>query len=185
MANVGHPFGRQLRTALEQGILFTAEQVRQEFAHFLSQVPPLTRSVVVEGYPRGQPQCRDFIEAVRDAGHRLATFVVLEIPDEVALQRVAGRRICDRCGLPASPSAELACSACGGQTVRRRDDEPQILARRLVEYRAFASEVQAYFESIGLLHVIDGRAGSHEVGAAVADVILAGPPSPYKPTVPG
>ena len=71
--------------------------------------------------------------------------VLLAASDEDIIRRLASRRICDACAITQSIQEDRedrdGCPYCGGNLVRRPDDHPDIVRRRLSTYAAFATPV--------------------------------------------
>ncbi len=169
LAQEGHPLGLEMRDTLLRGELLTNDLVQHEFTHFLDGLPDRIRSVAVEGYPRDLAQCGDLVRAVASRGGRLGPLVMIEVSDDLVRARVARRRICADCGLPAP---EAACPDCGGPATVRGDDGSDRLARRLSDHRRLGEEVGAYFADLGLLEIVDGTRPAEEVTDALAALLL-------------
>jgi len=91
---------------------------------------------------------------------------LLEVPREVLIGRLSGRRVCRRCGavyhvrnIPTR--VEGVCDACGGETYQRPDDNEATVANRLDVYRAQTESLIGYYRDRGLLVEI-GAAGAKE-----------------------
>lgn len=208
LARAGDPLGLQMRETLLRGGLVSDVLVRREFLCFLDRLPDQVVAVAVEGYPRDQRQCRDFTEVVAAVDGELAGLIAVDLPDEAVRARVAGRRICTRCGIPApgasavpttadaapaeaapadglpadgSPAPGIAaerCSACGGAVAPRDDDAEARLKRRLTDYRTVSAGVRAYFRARGLLRTVDGLRSPEEVRQSLLDLLLPRAPAP-------
>lgn len=174
LAAIGDPLGLEVRDPLLRQELLTNAQVRRAFLHFLDATPPGTRTVAVEGYPRDTAQCADLLDVVWSWGADVAAFVVVEIPDDQVRARVAGRRLCVQCGVPAAGAGDTRCAGCGGPFSRRRDDDADRLERRLADYREVSRGPRSYFADRGLLHVVDGLASAEEVRRRLAGVLRVG-----------
>jgi adenylate kinase len=174
LAAAGDPLGLAMRDALVRQELVSDELVLREFLHFMAALPERVLVVAVEGYPRDTAQCRDLVGAVGAIGARLTAFVVVDVPDEVARARVAGRRLCVRCGTPAAGPAAAACAGCGGPVSRRADDDAGRFDRRLASYREVSQEPRGYFAGLGLLRAVDGTRPSAEVRTCLAGLLGVG-----------
>ena len=75
--------------------------------------------------------------------------VLIEVPAESIVQRLSSRRVCDVCGITQSISHEGGdrepCPYCGGNLVRRPDDNPDTIRRRLAAYAEISDPVVAYY----------------------------------------
>jgi adenylate kinase len=55
----------------------------------------------------------------------------------------------------------------------RRDDNPEVFKTRLIAYRAQTAPVTEYYQSQGLLHVVDGLQPIDVVTEELAEVLSA------------
>ena len=72
--------------------------------------------------------------------------------DEAIVRRLGNRRICESCTITqsvfvASEGENDSCPYCGGRLVRRQDDEPEVVRRRLATYASFAEPLIAYYRA--------------------------------------
>ena len=71
-------------------------------------------------------------------GRPLDLAINLDVPREIVLDRLAGRRVCENCqrvyhvNMP--PTSNWTCDTCGGQVVQRDDDTEEAIDRRLELY---------------------------------------------------
>lgn len=123
---------------------------------------------LLDGFPRntGQAQALDALLADSDAAVDAA--LVVEVPEEVSLRRILGRRACSDCGrnyhLDAPPEKNWTCDACGGEVVERTDDhEEETVRNRLSLYHEQTEPLKKYYDDKGLLREIDGMGSPDEV----------------------
>ncbi len=94
------------------------------------------RGYVLDGFPRTAAQAQALDEMIKE--RPLDVVVDLEVPREVVLQRLAGRRVCLDCGANYSvavpPKQSWTCDFCGGEVIQRDDDTEEAIARRLDLY---------------------------------------------------
>ncbi|MFW6436851.1 MAG: adenylate kinase [Halococcoides sp.] len=86
---------------------------------------------VLDGYPRNHDQA-DALADMTDFDAILA----LDVPREVLVERLTGRRVCEDCGtnfhVDFDPPDEAGvCEECGGDVVQREDDQPDSVRNRL------------------------------------------------------
>lgn len=171
LAAMGNPLGLAAKdTLLQQGLL-PDSLVRDQFVHFLDGLSKSIQVVVVEGYPRTFQQCADLDGALRHRGrHEIAGLVIIEVPDNVALERVTARRICSECGKPSTSRTD--CVRCGGPVVVRRDDAAPQFARRLAESKRVGAKLRSHFSAGNLLHVVDGTRSVETVHCRLEELML-------------
>ena len=74
-------------------------------------------SFLLDGYPRTAAQIRDLDRILADNGWERTAVLHLEVPEEEVVRRLAGRRVCGKCGHVTRLSALSGgepCRECGG-----------------------------------------------------------------------
>jgi adenylate kinase len=67
-----------------------------------------------------------------------------------------------------SDPASEPCPYCGGTLIRREDDEPATVRRRLATYSSFAGPIIAFYRARPRFATVDGLRHPDEVTAALA-----------------
>ena len=75
---------------------------------------------------------------------------LIAVADDAIIRRLGNRRICESCTITQSVSEDSdgqndSCPYCGGRLVRRHDDAPATIRRRLENYAAFAEPLIEYY----------------------------------------
>jgi adenylate kinase len=101
--------------------------------------------LVLDGFPRNAYQFEQFIGFNRDFA-----LVAIDQADDELVRRATGRRICEICGDIYSvsnpkmqPDPGDLCRRCGGDVIRRPDDEEGIVRTRLEKYRSATEPILA------------------------------------------
>ncbi len=124
---------------------------------------------MLDGFPRTLEQAKalDGITEITDV-------IVLDVSEDVVLQRLGGRIQCRRCGaifhktnLP--PEEEGVCDKCGGELYTREDDRPEAIKKRLATYHEQSGPLIKFYEEKGVVHHVDAN---NPVPGEVADEIL-------------
>ena len=125
------------------------------------------KTMLLDGFPRNVAQA----EALERSGAKVRSAVLVDVPDEIIADRIAGRRTCPKCkagyhvkALP--PKVEGICDKCGAALTVRKDDNPETVKDRLVVYHRETEPLVAYYEAKGLLRRIDGDQGPVRNAAA-------------------
>ena len=167
----GTPLGREVAATLASGSLVGDEMMTDLVRERLAQ-PDVARGFVLDGFPRTAVQA-----GALDAMIGATTIVVLiEVPDSEIVRRMGTRRVCDACRLTQSvsdafhPDSE-PCPYCGGNLVRRPDDEPNTVRHRLATYAAFAAPIIELYRPRPSFASIDGTQHADKVTAAIANHI--------------
>ena len=117
-------------------------------------------TMLLDGFPRNVAQA----EILERTGAPIRSVVLVDVPDSIIQDRIAGRRTCPKCkagyhvkALP--PRVEGICDKCGSELVIRKDDNPDTVRDRLVVYHRETEPLVAFYEGKGLLRRIDGDQG--------------------------
>lgn len=113
---------------------------------------------ILDGFPRTIPQA----QALVDMGIEIDKVVDIEVPDEKITARMSGRRVCAKCAnsyhmLYKQPKVEGVCDACGGELIQRKDDAPETVKARLVEYHEMTEPLKGFYAELGKLRVVEGQ----------------------------
>jgi adenylate kinase len=173
----GTPLGKQVAATLASGALVSdalmTDLVRERLANADARA-----GFVLDGFPRTvvQAQALDDMLATpnsESAGPSASVIVVLiAVADEAIVRRLSRRRLCASCGITQSVSEDSEpqadpCPYCGGSLVRRDDDEPGTVRRRLATYASFAEPITALYRTRSRFASVDGLRHPDEVTAAL------------------
>lgn len=126
---------------------------------------------ILDGFPRTIPQA----QALEDMGVAIDKVIDIEVPDEKITARMSGRRVCSKCAnsyhtLYKKPKVDGVCDACGGALIQRKDDAPETVQARLVEYHKMTEPLKDFYDKLGKLVVVEGQ---EEVADTTALVFAA------------
>ena len=113
---------------------------------------------ILDGFPRTIPQA----QALEDAGIEIDKVVDIEVPDEKIKKRMSGRRVCAKCANSyhleyKKPQTDGVCDACGGELIQRKDDAPETVQARLVEYHEMTEPLKDFYQNLGKLVIVEGQ----------------------------
>ena len=113
---------------------------------------------ILDGFPRTIPQA----QALEDMGVQIDKVVDIEDSDEAITKRMSGRRVCSKCANSyhleyKKPQVDGICDACGGELVQRKDDAPETVQARLVEYHEMTEPLKDFYEKLGKLVIVNGQ----------------------------
>ncbi|MCR5201618.1 MAG: adenylate kinase [Lachnospiraceae bacterium] len=131
---------------------------------------------VLDGFPRTIPQAEIFDKAIANAGEKIDVALLMELEDEILIERMEGRRVCAKCGagyhVKNMPSkVEGICDECGGELIIRKDDNIETFKNRLVEYNEKTAPLVPYYEKQGLVKKIDGKKGLEPCWADITGIL--------------
>jgi adenylate kinase len=156
----GGELGRQAGDFVDSGRLVPDDLMVELVASRLAE-PDARGGFVLDGFPRTQEQAAALDAVLARSGARLDVVLYLDVPDDVVVERLSGRRLCAGCGanyhVKFKPSdTGDTCDKCGGELYRRSDDEPDTVRKRLEVYQAQTAGLVDYYRRGGLLEKIDG-----------------------------
>jgi adenylate kinase len=169
----GTPLGRQVAHTLASGGLVGDELITDLVRERLS-APDTAQGCILDGFPRTAAQAVALDTMLDPAA---LVVVLLVASDEDIIRRLAARRICDACAITQSITDSRedrdGCPYCGGNLVRRPDDHPDTVRRRLSTYAAFATPVIEYYRDRRTFATVDGLQSADRVTAALCAHIEA------------
>ena len=163
----GSKLGREAKGYMDRGDLIP-DQLMCDVIRERVDSPEARDGFIVDGFPRTVKQADALSEMLEGLGRRLTATLLIDTPDEEALRRLSGRRICEANGHLYHvefdpPKKEGVCDQDGSPLVQREDDEPETVKRRLEVYRDQTRPLIGYYEEQGLLRRFDGSRPPGEV----------------------
>jgi adenylate kinase len=124
---------------------------------------------LLDGFPRNEAQAEALAASLSGLERRLTGVLSVEVPDEVVIQRLAGRRVCVKNAAHIyhvdfdPPKHEGICDQDGSRLIQRDDDKEETIRRRLEVYHAQTEPLIAYYDAKGELRRFDGTRSADEV----------------------
>ena len=129
---------------------------------------------ILDGVPRTIAQA----EAIETMGIRIDKVLELQVEDNVIVDRMSGRRVCEKCGasyhiVNKKSKVEGVCDLCGGKTVIRKDDQPATVLDRLKAYHEQTEPLVEFYRTRGKLAEIKFCPSIEETTAEVMKALEA------------
>lgn len=118
---------------------------------------------LLDGFPRTLAQAEELDSILKELGKKIDYVLNIAVEPDVLVERLAGRFICKTCGatyhkVNNPPKVEGTCDRCGGhEFYQREDDKPETVKNRLAVNIENTKPILAYYDTLGLLHTIDGN----------------------------
>jgi adenylate kinase len=167
--------GLLARGYMERGELVpdqvTVDMVRERLSR-----PDAAKGAILDGFPRTIAQAEALKGLLAELGSHLAVVPYIQVPEEVLLERLAGRWTCKKCGamyhqLFNPPKVTGVCDRCGGELYQRPDDTPETQKHRIAVYFEQTAPLIDYYRDEGLLVEVDGRQSIEEIQAKLLEII--------------
>jgi len=134
------------------------------------------KGFILDGFPRTLAQAEALEVLLTEMNIALDKVISLNVPDELIVDRITGRRVCPDCGgsfhIEFNPSkVEGVCDFCGGKLILRKDDNAETVGKRLEAYHAQTRPLFDFYTTKGILVDIDGTKDVKEVAEDVFAVL--------------
>lgn len=154
------PLGKEAAAYIKRGDLVPDGVIVKLVAERLRE-KDCAQGFILDGFPRTIPQAQSLDEILQQRGLGLHAVLLVQVPQRVIVERLAGRRTCKGCGalyhLTFNPSTrEGICDRCGGELVQRDDDREETIRARLQVYENQTAPLVGYYRQRGVLREIDG-----------------------------
>ncbi|MDC9595914.1 adenylate kinase [Xenorhabdus anantnagensis] len=172
----GSELGLQAKELMDNGQLVTdelvialvKERIKQDDCH---------NGFLLDGFPRTIPQA----DAMKEAGIKVDYVLEFDVPDEIIVERIIGRRVHAPSGRVYHikfnpPKVENKDDATGEELTTRKDDQEDTVRKRLVEYHTQTAPLVSYYQkeaqaSNTEYFKLDGTRQVAEVSAELANIL--------------
>jgi adenylate kinase len=139
--------------------------------------PDASEGFLLDGFPRNAEQADALAKALDGLRRRLTAALLIEVPDDELVRRLAGRRVCVK--NPSHiyhvefdpPKHEGICDQDGSRLMQRDDDKEETIRRRLEVYHSQTEPLIEHYDIAGLLRRFDGTREPDEVHARIRATI--------------
>lgn len=164
----GTPVGKIAEDYISRGALLPDDVVAALVAERL-QSDDCRKGYILDGFPRTLVQA----QIMDETGIEVDRVIDIEVADESIVKRMAGRRVCNKCGAAFHtefnpPKAEDVCDICGEALSIRADDAPEVVLNRLTIYHEQTEPLKAYYEKQDKLVVVEGEGSVEEIFSRVS-----------------
>ncbi len=151
----GTPLGKEADGYMKSGKLvpdsLTIAMLRERIAE-----PDAKRGFLLDGFPRTVPQADALDAALRADDMKIDVVLLVEVPDELIVARIVGRRSDPDTGRIYHLTFDPPPPELAGRLVHRKDDTEEACRTRLGAYHSQTAPLVPYYESHGVLRRVDG-----------------------------
>jgi adenylate kinase len=151
----GTEMGLEAQKYMQSGALVPDEVVIGVVRDRLAE-PDAAEGFLLDGFPRTVPQAEALDGMLAEAGRGITHVVLIDVPAEELVQRIAGRRSCAVCGKIYNiafdpPKADGVCDLDGGELMQRADDNEETVRNRIGVYEQQTAPLVGYYTDKGVL----------------------------------
>jgi adenylate kinase len=146
----GTPVGLQAQEIMARGGLVPDDIVVRIITQRIGE-PDASKGFILDGFPRTVPQAVALDRVLAERGLSLDAVIELRVDEAAMLKRIQKR---------------IAEAKAQGLPLRK-DDDPEVLPRRLAAYRGETAPLTSYYSLQGMLRGVDGMAPIDKVTAAI------------------
>jgi adenylate kinase len=157
----GTPLGQKVEGIMASGALCPDDVVVSIVEERIAQ-PDARKGFILDGFPRTVPQAEALDHMLARHDIALDAVIELRVDEEALIQRIESR---------------IAEMQKRGEPLRP-DDNPDVLHKRLMAYRAQTAPLIAYYRDHGLLRSIDGMAPIEQVADSIEEALNAASADP-------
>ena len=131
------------------------------------------KGFLLDGFPRTIEQAQALSNIMQELDRKIDAVINIEVPEEELMNRLTGRRICEKCGTTYHlvfnpPKVDGICDLDGGKLYQREDDNPETVANRLNVNVKQSKPILEFYDNKNVLKNIDG---SRDINVVTQDVI--------------
>ncbi|WP_436854791.1 adenylate kinase [Staphylococcus caeli] len=131
------------------------------------------KGFLLDGFPRTIEQAEALNNIMQELDRKIDAVINIEVPEEELMNRLTGRRICEKCGTTYHlvfnpPKVDGICDLDGGKLYQREDDNPETVANRLNVNVKQSKPILEFYDNKDVLKNIDG---SRDIKVVTKDVI--------------
>ena len=154
------PIGKLAKEYINKGQLVPDQLTNDIVRDRLSQ-KDVQKGFILDGYPRNLVQAKALDQLIERHGWKVTAVININPPQDILVNRISGRRICSKCGAVyhvtnKKPKVEGICDVCGGEIIQRKDDNAEVVLKRLEVYENQTKELIDYYRNQGILQDVSG-----------------------------
>ncbi|NSW91206.1 MAG: adenylate kinase [Firmicutes bacterium] len=157
----GTELGRKAKEYIDRGMLVPDEITIKIVEERLKEAD-CKNGFILDGFPRTIPQAEALEDVLSRMGISLDLVVNIFVTDEKIIERLSGRRVCQKCGKSYHikynpPSVEGECDDCKSKVIQRDDDKEETVVSRIKTYHRQTEPLINYYRKKGLLLTVEGQ----------------------------
>ena len=174
--SAGTELGLKAKAAMDAGQLVSDDIVLGMIEDRLKEADA-QNGFILDGFPRNTSQAKSLDELLDKLNQPLDTALLIDVPFDILMKRLTGRRTCAKCGAIYNiytnpPKQEGVCDKCGSTDLQHRaDDNEETVGNRLKVYQEQTEPLIAYYDEQGKLKKVSGEGEIDEIFAKITEVL--------------
>ncbi|MCC7289934.1 nucleoside monophosphate kinase [bacterium] len=175
MSSEGDPDAVKAMSKVDNGIWPTPEETYALVGKWFSRFDN-SKDWVLVSVARYAEQIPFLDEALKPFDREVDLVIHFVLSEEVALERLAGRKICAKCQATYHPKfkpekVEGVCDSCGSEIAVRVDDMPEKIKERFAQYAKTITPYLDEYKSRGILVEIDASGSIENIHQEVVKAL--------------
>ena len=171
----GTELGKQAKSIMERGELVPDELVIGLIRDSMGN-PECERGMILDGFPRTVVQAEKLDQMLAKNNTRIHKALEFHVNDDILIERIEGRRIHPASGRSYHvkfnpPKVEGKDDITGEALIQRKDDNAEVLKKRMQAYHTQTSPILDYYNQKNLLSKIDAMDKIDRVQMQIHDAI--------------
>jgi adenylate kinase len=156
----GTALGKKVQAIMDAGGLVTDDVTNEMVKERLAR-PDVAGGFILDGYPRTIPQAEFLDRVLGEKGWAVTKVVSYQVPEEMIVERISGRRSCPKCGavfhVSANPPKNSGyCDKDDTGLVQRDDDKPEKVRNRMQAYAKDTAPLKQFYDRKQLVAEVEG-----------------------------
>jgi adenylate kinase len=170
----GSKQGKEINEYTKQGKL-VPDSMTISFVEDRIKRDDCRKGFLLDGFPRNENQAKALDVILKNDNNHIDLVFLIDVPEEVILDRILGRRVCPKCGESYHlkynpPKISGKCNVCGTELIHRSDDKEDIVVNRLRIYNLETKPIVDFYHEKGILYRINGAGEIHEIFAQIKKI---------------
>lgn len=154
--------GKEAEAYIKNGVLVPNELTFRLLVNRIEREDCKKNGFILDGFPRSMEQVEFLEKYLSESKTTIDKVIYIEVEEKTIYERVSGRRLCRDCGavynINSKPSAKgNRCEKCDGELYQRKDETPEVVARRIESFKNDTFPIINHFDKKGLVYKIDGN----------------------------
>lgn len=163
----GTELGKKADAYMQRGDLVPDDLVIAMVIERLQQ-PDCVNGFLLDGFPRTRAQAASLDAALEANDLALDAVVLINVPDDLIVERIVGRRMDPVTGDIYHISFNPPPAAIASRVVQRKDDTEEAVRTRLEKYVSETAPIVPFYQDKDILKRVDGVGSPAEVAERIA-----------------